>query len=163
LKRAAPGLRLNEHIEADCPDVFAHACKMGLEGIVSKRKDSTYRSGRSSDWLKMKNPACAAARREAAEELGGVADALRSASISGGRAEPRIGLVHLRLGQPSIAVNFIATRVPNRATRPYLPRSSSALVMRRQSPANLSRQMATGFGCDGCRVGTVVGIRSVRG
>jgi len=95
--------------------------------------------------------------------LGGVANALRSASISGGRAEPRIGLVHLRLGQPSIAVNFIATRVPNRATRPYLPRSSSALVMRRQSPANLSRQMATGFGCDGCRVGTVVGIRSVRG
>ena len=39
LKRAAPGLRLNEHIEADGPTVFAHACKMGLEGIVSKRKD----------------------------------------------------------------------------------------------------------------------------
>jgi hypothetical protein len=72
------------------------------------------------------------------------------------------GPVHLRLGQPSIAVNFIATRVPNRATRPYLPRSSSALVIRRQSPANLSRQMATGFGCDECRVGTVVGIRSDR-
>jgi len=35
--------------------VFAHACKMGLEGSVSKRKDSTYRSGRSPDWLKMKN------------------------------------------------------------------------------------------------------------
>jgi ATP-dependent DNA ligase len=33
---------------------------MGLEGIVAKRKDSRYRSGRSSDWLKMKNPACAA-------------------------------------------------------------------------------------------------------
>jgi bifunctional non-homologous end joining protein LigD len=33
---------------------------MGLEGIVSKRKDSAYRSGRSPDWLKMKNPACAA-------------------------------------------------------------------------------------------------------
>ena len=45
-KRAAPGLRLNEHIEADGPTVFAHACKMGLEGIVSKRKDSPYRSGR---------------------------------------------------------------------------------------------------------------------
>jgi ATP-dependent DNA ligase len=29
---------------------------MGLEGIVSKRKDSAYRSGRSPDWLKMKNP-----------------------------------------------------------------------------------------------------------
>jgi bifunctional non-homologous end joining protein LigD len=46
LKRAAPGLRLNEHIEADGPTVFAHACKMGLEGIVSKRKASPYRSGR---------------------------------------------------------------------------------------------------------------------
>jgi bifunctional non-homologous end joining protein LigD len=34
---------------------FAHACKMALEGIVSKRKDSPYRSGRSPDWLKMKN------------------------------------------------------------------------------------------------------------
>jgi bifunctional non-homologous end joining protein LigD len=37
LAKAGPGLRLNEHIEADGPTVFAHACKMGLEGIVSKR------------------------------------------------------------------------------------------------------------------------------
>jgi bifunctional non-homologous end joining protein LigD len=45
LRRAAPGLRLNEHIEADGPTVFVHACcKMGLEGIVSKRKDSRYLS-----------------------------------------------------------------------------------------------------------------------
>jgi hypothetical protein len=36
---AGPGLRPNEHIEADGPTVFAHACKMGLEGIVSKHKD----------------------------------------------------------------------------------------------------------------------------
>ena len=48
--------------------LFRHACKLGLEGIVSKRKDSTYRSGRSPDWLKMKNPACAAVRREAEED-----------------------------------------------------------------------------------------------
>jgi bifunctional non-homologous end joining protein LigD len=34
------------------PLVFAHACKMGLEGIVSKRRDSRYRSGRSSDRIK---------------------------------------------------------------------------------------------------------------
>jgi hypothetical protein len=38
------------------PTLFRHACKMGLEGIVSKRKGSPYRSGRSPDWLKMKNP-----------------------------------------------------------------------------------------------------------
>ena len=43
---------------------------MGLEGIVSKRRDSAYRSGRSPDWLKMKNPACAAVTREAEEGLG---------------------------------------------------------------------------------------------
>jgi len=48
-------MRFNEHIEGDGPTVFAHACKLGLEGIVSKRKDSAYRSGRSPDWLKMKN------------------------------------------------------------------------------------------------------------
>jgi bifunctional non-homologous end joining protein LigD len=30
------------------PTVFAHACKLGLEGIVSKRKDSPYRSGRQA-------------------------------------------------------------------------------------------------------------------
>ena len=56
LSKARPGIRVNEHIEADGPTVFAHACKMGLEGIVSKRKGSTYRSGRSPDWLKSKNP-----------------------------------------------------------------------------------------------------------
>jgi ATP-dependent DNA ligase len=57
-----------QHLEGDGPTVFAHACKMGLEGIVSKRKDSAYRSGRSPDWLKMKNPACAAVTREAEED-----------------------------------------------------------------------------------------------
>ena len=39
LAKAGLGLRFNEHIEGDGPTVFAHACKMGLEGIVSKRKD----------------------------------------------------------------------------------------------------------------------------
>ena len=56
--KAGPGIRFNEHIEGGGLTVFAHACKLGLEGIVSKRKDSTYRSGRSPDWLKSKNPAC---------------------------------------------------------------------------------------------------------
>ena len=71
LAKAGPGLRLNEHMECDDGEiVFRHACKMGLEGIVSKRKDLPYRSGRSSDWLKMKNPACAAVKREAEEDWG---------------------------------------------------------------------------------------------
>jgi ATP-dependent DNA ligase len=54
--------------QADGPTVFAHACKMSLEGIISKRKGSPYRSGRSPDWLKLKNPACEAVRREAEED-----------------------------------------------------------------------------------------------
>jgi hypothetical protein len=36
--------------------VFRHACKMGLEGIVSKRLTAPYRSGPSRDWIKVKNP-----------------------------------------------------------------------------------------------------------
>jgi bifunctional non-homologous end joining protein LigD len=68
--KAGAGIRFNEHIEADGPTVFAHACKMGLEGIVSKRKESPYRSGRSSDWLKMKNRNAPAVKREAEEEWG---------------------------------------------------------------------------------------------
>jgi bifunctional non-homologous end joining protein LigD len=66
--KASPGIRLNEHMEGDGPTVFAHACKLGLKGIVSKRK--AYRSGRSPDWLKMKNPAAPAAKREAEEDWG---------------------------------------------------------------------------------------------
>ena len=70
LAKAGPGIRFNEHIEGDGPTVFAHASKMGLEGIVSKRKDSPYRSGRSPDWLKMKNPEASAVKREAEEGWG---------------------------------------------------------------------------------------------
>jgi bifunctional non-homologous end joining protein LigD len=65
------GLRFNEHMETqDGPLVFQHACKLGLEGIVSKRKDSRYRSGRSPDWIKSKNPNAPAVKREAEEDWG---------------------------------------------------------------------------------------------
>ena len=43
--------------------MFEHACRMGLEGIVSKRRDAPYRSGRSKMWLKTKNPNSPAMRR----------------------------------------------------------------------------------------------------
>jgi ATP-dependent DNA ligase len=66
LRRAAPGVQLNTHLE-DGDVVFRHACKMGLEGIVSKRLGSPYRS---PDWLKMKNPAAPAVKREAEEDWG---------------------------------------------------------------------------------------------
>jgi bifunctional non-homologous end joining protein LigD len=63
LARAAAGLAFNEHIEADGATVFEHARRMGLEGIVSKRLDAPYRSGRSGDWIKTKNPDSPAAIR----------------------------------------------------------------------------------------------------
>jgi bifunctional non-homologous end joining protein LigD len=49
--------------------VFRHACKLGLEGIVSKKLGS-YRSGRSRYWVKSKNPKHPAGKREAEEEWG---------------------------------------------------------------------------------------------
>jgi bifunctional non-homologous end joining protein LigD len=56
LKRAPFGLALNDYVAGDGPALFAQACAMGLEGIVSKRRSSRYRSGRSPHWLKAKNP-----------------------------------------------------------------------------------------------------------
>jgi bifunctional non-homologous end joining protein LigD len=70
LANAGPGIRFNEHIEGEGETVFRHACKLGLEGIVSKRKGSLYRSGRSPDWLKMKNANAPAVKREEEEEWG---------------------------------------------------------------------------------------------
>ena len=67
---AQMGLQFNEHIAEPGDMVFRHACKLGLEGIVSKRLGSRYRSGRSPDWVKMKNPQAPAVRREAEEDWG---------------------------------------------------------------------------------------------
>ena len=46
-----PGVQFNQHLTRPGDVVFLHACKMGLEGIVSKRLGSRYRSGRTTDWL----------------------------------------------------------------------------------------------------------------
>ena len=61
IKRAGPGIRLSEHLDGDGALAFQHACGMGLEGIVAKRRDRPYRSGRSPDWIKVKNPDAPAA------------------------------------------------------------------------------------------------------
>ena len=50
--------------------MFEHACKLGLEGIVSKRRDLPYNSGRSPNWIKSKNPNAPAVKREAEEDWG---------------------------------------------------------------------------------------------
>jgi bifunctional non-homologous end joining protein LigD len=68
--RYQPGIVVNEFFEGDAQIIFDHACKLGCEGIVSKRLGSPYRAGRSPHWLKIKNPAAPAVKREAEEDLG---------------------------------------------------------------------------------------------
>jgi ATP-dependent DNA ligase len=64
LRRSQGGIQIVEHIEAtDGTTVFEHACRLGLEGIVSKRRGAPYQHGRSRTWLKVKNRASPAAKR----------------------------------------------------------------------------------------------------
>jgi len=49
----APGILYSEHFE-NGPDLYARATAMGLEGIISKRANAPYRSGRGEQWLKVK-------------------------------------------------------------------------------------------------------------
>ena len=51
---ATGALRFGEHIEGDGPAMVRSACSMGLEGVISKRRDRPYRSGRGADWVKIK-------------------------------------------------------------------------------------------------------------
>jgi bifunctional non-homologous end joining protein LigD len=48
------GLIFSEEVEGDADQVFSHACQHGLEGVVSKLRDSVYRSGRRAEWVKTK-------------------------------------------------------------------------------------------------------------
>jgi bifunctional non-homologous end joining protein LigD len=70
LRSWRPGLRLVEHLEHGGDVVYRHACRLGCEGIVSKRLGSPYVSGRTRHWLKFKNPAAPAVRREVEEDWG---------------------------------------------------------------------------------------------
>ena len=70
VRRPQAGIVVNEVFEGDGDVLFAHACKLGCEGIVSKRLSSLYKSGRSPHWLKVKNPKAPAAMREAEEDWG---------------------------------------------------------------------------------------------
>ena len=52
-----------EHTEGDGDEMFKAVCKLGLEGIVSKKLNAPYKSGPSKAWLKIKNPKAPAAIR----------------------------------------------------------------------------------------------------
>jgi bifunctional non-homologous end joining protein LigD len=46
-------VQFSESFEVDGRDMFKHACKTGLEGVVSKVRDSQYSSGRTNSWVKV--------------------------------------------------------------------------------------------------------------
>jgi ATP-dependent DNA ligase len=68
LRRAHAGIAFNRHFDMEGAIVYRHACALGCEGIVSKRLGSPYRSGRQDCWVKVKNPAAPAVRRETEED-----------------------------------------------------------------------------------------------
>jgi bifunctional non-homologous end joining protein LigD len=67
LRHTKVSILLNEQIAEDGATVFAHACRLGAEGIVSKRIDSTYQSGPCRVWIKVRDPASIAVQRERSE------------------------------------------------------------------------------------------------
>jgi bifunctional non-homologous end joining protein LigD len=69
-KAPVVGLQVNDHMVEPGDVIFRHACKLGFEGIVSKRLGSPYHSGRTRYWIKSKNPAAPSVKREAEEDWG---------------------------------------------------------------------------------------------
>jgi bifunctional non-homologous end joining protein LigD len=63
LKRTRRGIQYVEHSDGDGGEMFQAVCKLGLEGIVSKKMNAPYRSGPSRTWIKIKNPKAPAATR----------------------------------------------------------------------------------------------------
>jgi ATP-dependent DNA ligase len=58
LARRIDGIFLSDFEQGEIgPDLFRHACLMGLEGLVSKHRESFYRAGRFRHWVKVKNRA----------------------------------------------------------------------------------------------------------
>jgi ATP-dependent DNA ligase len=63
LRKAREGIQYVEHTGGDGEKMFEAVCELGLEGIVSKRLTSVYKSSPSRAWIKVKNPKSPAATR----------------------------------------------------------------------------------------------------
>jgi ATP-dependent DNA ligase len=123
-KTKRPSIQFVEHLTGDGPTVFDHVCRMGLEGIVSKRVDAPYRSGPSKSWVKSKNPANEAVRRKREEGV-----ALTSASAVRGRCRHRYRAAtrHPALpGSKSPAVSLRMSRCRHDGFGPTSSRSSES-------------------------------------
>jgi bifunctional non-homologous end joining protein LigD len=72
------------------PDLFRAACRLGLEGLVSKRRDRPYQAGRSKHWLKVKNrqhPAMSRVMEAWANDLNGLGSGLIKSTIQERRSD----------------------------------------------------------------------------
>jgi ATP-dependent DNA ligase len=64
LEKSNNDIQFNPHMQGDIGSaMFQFACELGLEGVVSKHRDSVYRAGHSTNWIKVKNPASPAMTR----------------------------------------------------------------------------------------------------
>jgi bifunctional non-homologous end joining protein LigD len=73
-------IHFSDSFEVDGQEIYAHACKVGLEGVVSKVRDSRYSSGRGNDWVKK-----TCAQRETLTIAGFALDGSKWAGIYVGR------------------------------------------------------------------------------
>jgi bifunctional non-homologous end joining protein LigD len=67
LRNTEAGILFNQHIAEDGSIVFAHACRLGAEGIVSEKVDGAYQSSPCRVWIKVRHPASLAVQRERSE------------------------------------------------------------------------------------------------
>jgi bifunctional non-homologous end joining protein LigD len=54
IENRSKAIRFSDHLEAEAEDALAHACRLGLEGLIGKRADAGYVSGRTRTWIKLK-------------------------------------------------------------------------------------------------------------
>jgi hypothetical protein len=102
------GILINEHVAADGPTVFAHACRLGAEGIVSKRVDGTYRSGPCPVWIKIRTDFSRQERTDVSILIGRMRQLLKFKMPSPRRSGPRLRSARLR---PALA--FARPEQPN--------------------------------------------------
>jgi hypothetical protein len=158
LARAGHGVHLNGHLEAEGPLVFEHACRMGLEGIVSKRKASWYQSGRSRDWVKAKNPRAPAVTRLAEEDWGrswssspgvGARDQARRLSpdrSAHGRSRAALSAAQDARERPTLGAAAGLPKKPEpRSSR--RPGELSKLIGAKRAAANITAAQKAGFDC----------------
>jgi ATP-dependent DNA ligase len=125
LRDTEAGILLNEHVAEDGPRAFAHACRLGAEGMISKKVDATYRPGPCLAWVKApqsgQHRAAAGAQRKAERMIRDFPDAVAGPGLGAPRPRRLIDLV-IQLAV-AVAATLIRTANPRRLGRP----SASAL------------------------------------